>query len=47
MDLITDLPAAASAPLDEEAPVSDEDYARIMRRIAEPGATVSAFNSSI
>jgi FXSXX-COOH protein len=41
----------ADIPLGELPEISDEEYARIMRRIGldegEPGMTVSAFNSSI
>ena len=55
MTTAQDLPASglaslADAPLDTEAVISDAEYAAVMRRLGitgEPGATVSAFNSSI
>jgi hypothetical protein len=49
--VMSDLAEIDDLPLDAEVNLDDIEYARIMRRIdsgdGEPGATVSAFNSSI
>ena len=49
--VIAETPDVQDLPLDADLEISAAEYARIMRRIGEPGGTaetpVSAFNSSI
>ncbi len=49
--LVSEVPDTYDLPFDVEVNPADVEYARIMRMIgisdSEPGASVSAFNSSI